>query len=75
MNVLQERPAPRYSGIVKHARDKGQKYVQRYIQLYIQSVNYANEQQVILTVVIGSEMLCDIGVGDMEKKLYHDIFA
>ena len=25
MNVLQERPAPRYSGIVKHARDKGQK--------------------------------------------------
>ena len=25
MNVLQEKPAPRYSGIVKHARDKGPK--------------------------------------------------
>ena len=31
--------------------------VQIYIQLYFQSVNYADEQQIILTVMIGSEML------------------
>ena len=62
MNVLQERPAPRYSGIVNHARKKrSEKQVVLHVQIPLQNVNYA-DKQVTLTVMIGSEMLCGVAM-------------
>ena len=59
MNVLQERPAPKYLGIVNHKRKRSEKQIVLHVQI---QPNYATNEQVTLTVMIGSAMLCGVAM-------------
>ena len=68
MKVLQERLAPRYSGIDNNARKKSEKQVVFQVKVPPQKCNYANNQ-VTLTVWIGSKMLCAVAMHQKHNLL------